>query len=84
MHPVTLALCHHHAYLAQVFQVMRDLWLVCLKNFSEVTDADLAPVQQIEKSKPRAIGQCCTQSRNVLRFNDPLHEGRPYQKLSDK
>ncbi len=56
LHPVASWLRHHNAYLVQVFQTMRTLRLVCLKNFSEVTDSDFAPVQWISKSKPPAIG----------------------------
>ncbi len=75
VHPSPLAPRGDDARAAQVRQVTRDFRLADLEDLHEIADANFRVGDQVEETKPRAIGQSAKEEIEGERFFFPGHAG---------
>jgi hypothetical protein len=56
VYPATLPARGHDPCLTQIGQVTRDFWLADPQNVDEIADADLFIGNQVQETKPSAVG----------------------------
>ena len=73
MHPPPLAPRGDDARPAEIRQVTRDFWLADSEDLHKVADANFLVGDEVEKTKPGAIGQDAKEKIERERFFLPAH-----------
>jgi len=73
VHPPPLAPCRDDARAAKIRQVAGDFWLADPEDLHEIANANFLIRNQVEKTKPRAIGQGAKEKIERKRFCLPEH-----------